>query len=421
MRKIIHTAEIKYTIPATEISLLLTDLDQTIPEFALHIRQLLASKTLKNAYVSQMPENLNRGIVALNLYKSKMYRTDKLLYLIITLDLEALCQNNKTVELFYCSINNVIYLQNAYAAAITAIFPSAKTAELYFDGEEYKAFGIACLPYLGLAKVNRIDYAMNLQAECPDLYLYMAGKSFTSSHKKLMKLNKDNNNVYAGSQRKKFSLYDKQDRFLQLDEEILASEAENIIRYEAPVIKPTLSWLRNFSSADKIIGLLTFLDENIASGHLLSEYFSNIGFGNWYTDYYYTKIINNSCLNQLQKKKMLKEFAPLLSQTRSIEEAKKQYISGNYKIAKTQKIVSGTAQTFSKYMKLYQQIDLQPLRIPDRKAAEYGVTSIINPIKNTADNHNEYDPSAVIIEDILNYNYVNNHLFSQQFSNTDVA
>ena len=401
--------------------MLLTDLDQTIPEFALHIRQLLASKTLKNAYVSQMPENLNREIVALNLYKSKMYRTDKLLYLIITLDLEALCQNNKTVELFYCSINNVIYLQKAYAAAITAIFPSAKTAELYFDGEEYKAFGIACLPYLGLAKVNRIDYAMNLQAECPDLYLYMAGKSFTSSHKKLMKLNKDNNNVYAGSQRKKFSLYDKQDRFLQLDEEILASEAENIIRYEAPVIKPTLSWLRNFSSADKIIGLLTFLDENIASGHLLSEYFSNIGFGNWYTDYYYTKIINNSCLNQLQKKKMLKEFAPLLSQTRSIEEAKKQYISGNYKIAKTQKIVSGIAQTFSKYMKLYQQIDLQPLRIPDRKAAEYGVTNIINPIKNTADNHNEYDPSAVIIEDILNYNYVNNHLFSQQFSNTDVA
>ena len=401
--------------------MLLTDLDQTIPEFALHLRQLLASTTLKNAYVSQMPENINKGIIAINIYQSKMYSTDKLLYLIITVDLEALCLNQKTVELFYCSPNNIIFLQNVYARAITAIFPSAKTAELYFNGEEYVPFGIACLPYLGLAKVNRIDYAMNLQAECPDLYLYMAGKSFTSPYKKLKKLGKDNNNVYAGTKKKKFSLYNKQERFQQLDEQSLADEAENIIRYEAPVIKPTLSWLRNFSSADKIIGLLTFLDENIASGHLLSEYFSNIGFGNWYTDYYYTKIINNSCLNQLQKKKMLKEFAPLLSQTRSIEEAKKQYISGNYKIAKTQKIVSGIAQTFSKYMKLYQQIDLQPLRIPDRKAAEYGVTSIINPIKNTADNHNEYDPSAVIIEDILDYNYVNNHLFSQQFSNTDVA
>lgn len=421
MRKIIHTAEIKYTIPATEISLLLTDLDQTIPEFALHIRQLLASQTLKNAYVSQMPENLNRGIIGLNLYKSKIYRTDKLLYLLITIDLEALCQNQKTVQLFYCSPNNVVYLQNAYAAAITTIFPSAKTAELYFNGEEYVQFGIATLPYLGLAKVNRIDYAMNLQAECPDLYLYMAGKSFSSAYKKLMKLSKDNNNVYAGTKKKKFSLYDKQNRFLQLDEQSLADEAENIIRYEAPVIKPTLSWLRNYSTADKITGLLTYLDENIASGHLLSEYFSNIGFGSWYTDYYYQKIINDSTLKQLQKKKMLKEFAPLISQTRSITEAKEKYIAGDYKIAKTQKTISGTAQTFNKYIKLYQQIDLQPLRIPDRKAAEYGVTSIINPIKNTADRHNEHDPSAVIIEDILNYNQVNNHLFSQQFSNTDVA
>lgn len=401
--------------------MLITDLCQTIPELSQHIRQLLASKTLKNAYVSKIPEHINKGIIALNIYKSKMYSIDHLLYLLITIDLEALCLNNKTVQLFYCSPSNVVYLQNAYAAAITTIFPSAKTAELYFNGEEYVPFGIACLPYLGLAKVNRIDYAMNLYAECPDLYLYMAGKSFTSAHKNLMKLGKDNNNVYAGSQKKKFSLYNKHDRFLQLDEQILADEAKNIIRYEAPVLKPTLSWLRNYSTADKITGLLTFLDENVASGHLLSEYFTNIGFGSWYTDYYYQKIINDSNLKQLQKKKMLKEFAPLISQTRSLEEAKKKYISGNYKLAKTQKTISGTAQTFNKYIKLYQQIDLQPLRIPDRKAAEYGVTTIVNPIKNTADSHNEYDPSAVQITDILNYNYVNNHLFSQQFSNTDVA
>lgn len=404
--KIIHTVEIKYPLSYQDIEQMAEDIKETIPELSKNLK-LLLSGVLKAAYTSHFPPSINAGILNMSFYKSKLV-FDQTIFMKIALDLEALCRNQLTANLFYCTENNIRLLQNKYTCEMVRIFPSIVTAtneepankdesdgyEVIYAGDDAEGIskeGLQRLPYLGYCKVSRIDYATNLYTDYPELYLKLAGKSFFSFNKQRLKL--DNNNIYATNKSRRISLYNKEARYQSTaTDSNLVEEAHNIIRYEAPLTKNFSSFI---SERYKKYGLLPFLDEEIAHKHLTKEYSKQIGTADWYNDYLFKQRILSSNLSTRNKNTLLQEIAPIISQCRSVEEARKKYVDGTYTIAKTQKIVSGSARTFDKYRKQFKELNLQPLRIPDRDAKYYQISRLRNPFDLTNEVHTEHDSSGL--------------------------
>lgn len=389
-----------------DIEQMAEDIKETIPELSKNLK-LLLSGVLKAAYTSHFPPNINVGILNMSFYKSKMV-FDQTIYLKIALDLEALCRNQLTSKLFYCSENNIRLLQNRYTYEMVRIFPSIVTStneepankdesdgyEVIYAGDDAEGIskeGLQRLLYLGYCKVSRIDYATNLYTDYPELYLKLAGKSFFSCNKQRLKLG--NNNIYATNKSRRISLYNKEARYQSTaTDSNLVEEAHNIIRYEAPVTKNLSSFI---SERYKQYGLLPFLDEEIAHKHLTKEYSKQIGTADWYNDYLFKQRILASNLSARNKNTLLQDIAPIVSQCRSVEKARKKYVDGAYTIAKTQKIVSGTARTFDKYRKQFKDLNLQPLRIPDRDAKYYQISHLPNPFDLDGEVHTEHDGSGL--------------------------
>lgn len=326
-------------------------------------------------------------------------------FISVVIDLQSLVLQNITNELFAPSYDSAISLCLAFGSAITTVFPF-----LTYSNEDNQTF--ADLPYLMKWKVRRLEYALNLRCDNKELALQLINKSYTDARKTPTKFD-DNYNLQAKSKAKRRSsittIYDKSLRYENEVNEhhkdvpkALIEEAKDILRYEYKRTSLDIKWIQSnypsipqsFFHSDYWRSPITFLDADACRRILLSEYTHHIGLGDWKNDYFHTLTIKESSLKTSQKNKMLKEFSPLISQSRSIKAAKGNYTEKNYTVRG--KRIHGTAATFKKYIDLYASINLHPLRIPDRIAKSYHINTVSNPINNIIKTHLCFYPYCII-------------------------
>lgn len=333
------------------------------------------------------------GIRHLSFYHNAEKNGD-VIFISINIDLQSLITNKITNALFTPSYESVKALCLAFGFAIIDIFPFLQY-EFEECSEIYKD-----LPYLMCWKLTRIDYALNLKSENKDVALQLIKRSYIDAYKKPKKFERGNHNLHTNSNAKRGSsvtkVYDKRryyDRVINIYHQTIPDnvleESNQILRYEYQRNSPKYEWihanypsipLRFFQTSNYWRSPLTFMDADACQRILLNEYQSHIGLGDWKNDYFHTLAINESSLKASQKNKMLKEFSPLISQSRSIKAAKENYTEKNYTVRG--KVIHGTVATFKKYIDLYASINLHPLRIPDRIAKSYHINTVVNPINN---------------------------------------
>lgn len=381
----------------------------------------------KLVYHQGMMENINKGLLSIVIFKNKEFAVYKDIYIKFKIEPAVLITNIRTIQLYCPSEHNNNLLQDAYAKLIFELFPETQQhipvlSSLYpaFNYSPENNIYLAKLPYLALCKVKRIDYAANLYTENINLYLEMAKKSFTDSRKKNYKTN--NNNIYARNKSKLFCLYDKENKYCTLPRynniteiNLLLENSHNIVRFEIGIINPNKEWLQkncNFYPPDSSVfsneykcGLLPYLSEQVSQKILLEEYKSHIGFGNWYSDYYLYNYIQN--LGDVSKtiKKRLLDIIYIISQSRSIDKARSNYIKGGYRLAKTGQIIKGSKTTFNNSLKFLQNLGIQALRIPERRKETFlqnPYTYIINPI-NIINYHFEEIKVGISGKNLENY------------------
>lgn len=390
----IHTLSIKYEYPMDENAIkLLRDL-AIKPSLTKKIDSFITTdrKYFKFFTVTEP------GIESIIFYKP-IYDYS-LLHMVITVDCEALCLGRWTLELFEPNINNIQYLQHSYALAMLRIFPSLKSLPAPTEGNYY--FNAASVPYIFYGKIRRIDYAYNLHPDNKDLFLKMARNSFCHPRRKLQNYN--NNNIYAVSKRKKFSIYDKE-RYITSHrnnrEDLLDEDgAGTLCRYELPIIRPDVDFVYKWNRPNGITYLPLHLLCINNDAYLQSEYTIAIGRANWYSEYNYTKRLEAFYKAKPRTAKILTtDMAYIISQSRTITNAKKNYIKGTYKISKTGKIVKGTKITFNNHMREYTEAHVQPLRICINDRASI----CNNPINTVAVHGTQHNLSNVPKIDIPDY------------------
>ena len=381
----------------------------------------------KLVYHQGIMKNIYKGLLSIVIFKNKEFDIYKEIYIRFKIEPEVLLTNVRTVNLYCPTEHNNNLLQDAYAKLIFELFPEPQNlnpvlfsinSDINYSPENNMYLGR--LPYLALCRTKRIDYAVNLYNNNINLYLEMAKKTFSDNRKK--SYNTHNNNIYARNKSKLFCLYDKENkyrtinRYNNLDElNDLINESQNIVRYEIGIINPNKEWLQkncNFYPPDSSIcgyeykcGLLPYLSEQVSQKILLDEYQKHIGTGNWYSDYYlYNHIQNLEGISKTIKKRLI-DIIHIISQSRSIEKARQNYIKGNYTLAKTREIIKGSKTTFNNSIKLLQSFGLQPLRIPERRKKTFVQNPyiyIINPI-NTINYHLEEIKVGISGKNLENY------------------
>ena len=112
----------------------------------------------------------------------------------------------------------------------------------------------------------------------------------------------------------------------------------------------------------------------------MDEYNKKIGAADWYNEFFFSKLINNSTLTAHKKSVILNDIAPLVNIKCPIESALHAYTDGY--ILKNGKKIKGSACTFKKYREEALALNIQLLRIPKRDKERH----IMNPIKSIQSN-----------------------------------
>ncbi len=302
-----------------------------------------------------------------------------------------LLEQGKSNNLLYCSLNNLAALQDVYAKAVMDIFPMTfgcpsplnpkcigSTARTKDNPEEYYNFlwSLSALPYLGLATVKRVDYALDLKApEHLQHFLALCKRSILDKRKK------------ASEQFKDFEFKNKTKTISIYKNIELSDSTERIIRFITTIRNPSNNWKKTHlhikTDEDQLNhygkargGLLPFLNEELATKLLATEYDKLVGPGDFYSTYRAWKKIDESKYKN-DKKQNMKELMQLISQCWSLQRAEQQYIVGT-PLRKNRKIVKGTQQTFRKSIRQLRELGVQPLRIPD----SWHLSHLHNPIND---------------------------------------
>lgn len=424
----VDTFQVACTVPVSEAKIFLDALESRYPDYADKFAKFIANPRFKLRCTFR--KNLPIGIQAINLYRHSKFSGT--VYIVITVQPEALCSGQETNRLFRCTPQNVYALQLHYADAIYDICPDAfsiddtddsciqETFKLDYRLHDHYPYpvGLAALPYLGLLITKRVDYSINIHAENKQLALECLSKSYLNPRTHNAKGDDTpeadeasaipdtdaldaykNYNLYEKNTVSTDCIYDKRHKYdlFGCPSEQLYDEAENIIRLESSRRKCSKAWIikranLNLSKNERPMGILPYL-EPIVADYVIQNFIAKIGLQDWYSDAEAKKLIDDAVKKGLIKKSIkktgeerknsqrltiLQDILPIISQSRSLNSAFKNYQTGCYTLAKTQRIVHGTSDIFRDYIKLLRSIGVQPLRIPDKRK----VTHLQNPIKN---------------------------------------
>lgn len=425
----VDTFQVACAVPVDEAKIFLDALTTRYPDYADKFSKFVSNPRFKLRCTFR--KNLPIGIQAINLYRHSKFSST--VYIVITVQPEALCSGHNTNRVFRCTPQNVYALQLHYANAIYDICPDAFTVKDTDDSCRQETFkldyqqhdnypypvGLAALPYLGLLIAKRVDYSLNIRAENKQLTLECLSKSYLNSKthdakQEEITLEADeasaipdtdalaaykNYNLYEKTTVASDCIYDKQHKYdlFGCSSQQLYDEAENIIRLESSRRKCSKAWIikrsnLNLGKNERPMGILPYL-EPIVADYVMQNFIAKIGLQDWYSDAEAKKLIDDAVKKGLIKKSIkktgeerknsqrltiLQDILPIISQSRSLNSAFKNYQTGCYTLAKTQRIVHGTADIFRDYIKLLRSIGVQPLRIPDKRKVKH----LQNPLKN---------------------------------------
>ncbi|MDM8112072.1 hypothetical protein QUV50_09780 [Phascolarctobacterium faecium] len=439
----IHTIQLKYILTLSELISLYNSYCEDHTDNAAEIRNSF------NNFLSRY----RRNTVAVFIIPTEIYGITYIkfvfnpdipfyVFMYITVDCQCLIYSDLTFDLFEPSEESIKALCYAYSYRMIRLFPVLETDAFLLSPDSDEMSNLARIVFLPLANTRRIDFAYNLRSDETALTLDMVGKSYNDV-RKIPEDFEDNNNLFAKSHSKKPSsvtkLYDKHLYYNYLKEvrpnlyvsDVLIDSSMNILRYEYQRNNLSRDWINNNFNRPTLIddnfnSPLCFFNKPCIERLLNNEFNKHIGSGNWCKDYTMTKIINESDISPLKKRKMLKDIAPIISQSRSIKTAEKNYISGTYSVKG--RIISGSKTTFRAYMSLFNQLGVNPMRIPDRYVSQYlretgrTLNIIHNPINNIIpsphyDYHNylSRSPLSYRLKNINDY-YIE-HFFSIQNEN----
>lgn len=405
----IHTLTIRYLLSADDFDYLIPDIEHS-PHFnKAALNSFLGNKKFRAYNESSSSETyteewltfaMSSGIIGIEHMKFiKMAQYPNNIFLDIMIDIESLIEGRRTINLFRPNYYGTKAACMAYASAILTIFPSLNDIALYnlmdFDKNTVN-MGLTVLPYLSHGKVVRLEYSNNLYTDNKELALELINNSVrpTAFWQKDF-ANNDNTHLIRGQKKKKptaiFKVYDKELELVDKNKlnNTLLEEAENIIRSEYGRNSFDKDWvMRNYNLPADIMNtafirspLLCF-DCQHCTEIFMKAYAAQIGLGDWYSKKEFSKIIpaiDSDIIGPQQKKTILRDLAPVVSQARSIKAGYEKYQqSDGYHLAKTTRSPNGTDKTFKNYLRLMDNADIQLLRIPDRRHIDY----LQNPIKN---------------------------------------
>ena len=425
----VDTFQVACAVPIDEAKIFLNALEIRYPDYADKFSKFIKHPSYKLRCTFR--KNLPIGIQAINLYRHVKFSST--VYIVITVQPEALCSGHNTNRVFRCTPQNVYALQLHYADAIYDICPDAfkiddtddefrqETFDLDYQQHDNYPYpvGLASLPYLGLLITKRVDYSINIHAENKQLALECLSKSYLNPRTHDAKQEEStpeadeasaipdteplatykNYNLYEKTTVASDCIYDKQHKYdlFGCSSQQLYDEAENVIRLETSRRKFAKTWIikranLNLSKNERPMGILPYL-EPVVADYVMRNFIEKLGLQDWYSDTETKKLIDVAVQKGLikktvkksgeerqnsQRRTILQDILPIVSQSRGLNKAFKNYQTGCYTIAKTGKIVEGAADTFKDYIKLLRTVGIQPYRIPDRREVKH----LKNPLKN---------------------------------------
>ena len=132
----VDTFQIACTVPVNEAKIFLDALTTRYPDYADKFSKFIKHPSYKLRCTFR--QNLPVGIKAINLYRHVKFSST--VYIVITVQPEALCSGHNTNRLFRCTPQNVYALQLHYANAIYDICPDAFTVKDTDDSYHQETF-----------------------------------------------------------------------------------------------------------------------------------------------------------------------------------------------------------------------------------------------------------------------------------------
>lgn len=398
------------------------DFPETMQIYAKEIEQILGYPGFKMISLKRS-ENKIRKI------------TDYFMY--ITISPEMLLERKYTNKIFMLTEANIKQLQFAWAKAILTVFPN--TLETH-----KKYMRIVILPYIGLLDLARVDYAINLSSNKPELALAMMCKSHRQKYTPI-KAYLDNSSDMASdiigfSQNttyKHVSCYIKACKKGEDNEEILREARENnLIRFEVGKQKQ-----------DAEDNFFTIMSE-LRSKEMIEQAYNEVGYGRWYSEYKFNKVLEKAIVDGLISKhnaENIKQVASIVSYshnfllsnedfhrritcsaTEDLKDdkhigfpisklmsktnmwtGKNLYVSRKEITINNKKVKGKSYDTYYKMLKVADDLNLQLVRIPKSKTITGGCLE--NPFSNhvlLGENHqaDTYDLDNTVVGRIKNLN-----------------
>ena len=196
---------------------------------------------------------------------------------------------------------------------------------------------------LELQKLNRIDYKIDYYTEHKDIYIKLLQKT-TKEYNHLKRKKNYNSSLYLSSKSRNINIYDREqyciDKHKSIDE---IEKYKNIIRYEVQIKKNKIyNNLKNWGLIDCLFNYVNIYDMNYFIDDVLSPIIYK---GNYYNQYHSNKIIQEHYTDYitLQLIELQKDISIF-----GVSNTRNKY----------------SPYQFSKYIKLLQNININPIPIP---------------------------------------------------------
>ena len=346
-------------------------------------------------------------------------------YIYFRIEPEIIMTRRYSLNLFQCNAHNYDALQSRFGEIVYRLFPRAiehrpmegsiidclsederryvrNLESGYYmqqldssDLELYRYRHLYSLPYLGLARISRVDYTADFYCEHPDLFMELAKKSYVDNDVKKRKLYLNKGNYLAAYNKNVdgFLIYGKQKKYMlpRFDDKPNIAElrqaAANVMRIEyvfksrdrSTQLKLTKLCLPRkgavtYVSTPSLCGMMPYIIQDLGTSRLRDNYFAHIGGGQWMSDYHWYDTLDKSDLTETMKRRIY-HLAYLISEVRHLGRSKAAFIHGRdiqrYRGPGVLH-VQGNSATFNRYVRKMRSLGLQPLRIPD----ERGVTHV---------------------------------------------
>lgn len=421
----IHTFEIYYELNYRSAAYCVGNLNRIAREYGpVNGRPRYFSDTKINEYLTGDRKSLRfsteflfLGLHHIKFTKMPLPDGRATYYIYFRIEPEVLLTQEYSLNLFQCNENNFDALQSRYGEIVYQIFPRSmeqrpiegsidfmpvaerryirdleyriKYGEL--AGEEleiYRFRHLFSLPYLGLARIARVDFTVDFRCDHPDIYLRLAKQSYVdnASRKRKLYLKKGKYLAAYNKTVDGFLIYDKQKKYMlpRFDNkpniEELRRAAANVMRIEyvfkCRSRREQLRFTRlnhpakgqtEYESTPGLCGLMPYIIQDVGAERLRNEYYRLIGGGQWMSDYHWNNTMEQSSLTKTMKRK-LNNLAYLISEVRHLDRSKAAFAQGRdiqrYRGPGTLH-VQGSKDMFRTHIDKIRSLGLQPLRIPE--------------------------------------------------------